>query len=398
VDSLLTDGEYTHWTSQDDDPIDNHFVFDFGERRKPVRIEWSDWGREDGAGHMRLAVSDEVHAGWTRVCGFSTRQTSDWQFHDVEPENQCIGRFLKVTIKRAHRPGFGLQLRGLRLYASAKPAPSNSQHVLHSTLVPKGVPKGVEYAFAKSTHSAAKHVESPQVHKAVHHDHIRLPISSKKPPSRVCDGVNVAYDGGTEWNWIELVKELRAENAKLTARLEDLQREKDSKAQHINHDMYLNAKNRVIVLEEQLQEEENKTRVIVLEAQLQEETNKARALGAEREVLDLQRRLMDLTGETAACDFNELRIKLEGERDEAVRAREHLEQTLAQVLNMNGWYTAPVDKCKSTGGIAPEPSPLPSTQASTQVSPEPSPPSSPRLAELAHWYDNRVTALHGTRK
>jgi hypothetical protein len=330
VASLLSGGEYTHWTSEDENPIDCNFVFDLGDRHAPARIEWSDWGREDGAAYMKLCVSDELHGSWSRIDGWAARQTSDWQFHDIATENRCLGRFWKIVIRRAHRPGFGLQLRGLRLYVCSKAVRSKDQHM-------------------QSSH---RRMDMPL-------SHVRTSVPPKKPSS-VCATLDTTHSAGTEWNWIELVKELRAENAQLNTKLQLLQGSvAEMDANLLEKDVQIGA------LKEQLQQ--GAKRLIQEQAQ------------SKREVWDLQQKLMNLTGETSTHECQ----RMQEARDEAIRSREHVEHVLSQLLSTSGWYVAPVGTAGSNGKFTPQYSPLPSTQASTQVSPEPSPSSSPRLAEVS---------------
>jgi hypothetical protein len=356
AESLLIGGDCTHWASEDEDPVDNHFVFDFGpgKRSAPGRIEWSDWGREDGAAFMKLAVSDELHTGWTRVCGWSTQQTSNWQFHDVAQENRCLGRYWKVTIKRAHRPGFGLQLRGLRLHVCGKPASPNS-----------------------------KHVQPSQVGRAVPHDNSRLAQSTVS--SRLLDAASCVELA--EQNCVELVKQLRAENEELTTKFQNLQSNmaKEHAQALAERDMHLHA------LQQQVQEETKKAM-----------REQARAQQLEGEVLHLRWKLNEKHSkeETNNTSFERDPAQYQfiaRERDEAVRARKHLESALSQVLSSQGWHAAPVNEKKLSRKSTPELSPLPSTQASTQVSPEPTPPSSPRMTELeAYLYDGTQVSQEPT--
>jgi len=375
--SLLVGADRTHWTSVHEDPIDNHFVFDFVDHRAPARIEWSDWGREDSAAYMKLAVSDDLHAGWVRVCGWSAQQTTQWQSHEIAPENQCRGRYWKITIKRAHKPGFGLQLRGLRLYACAKP-PLPHDKLVQSTPVRQATPQ--------------EHTRKPLGSHS-------QPLPTKKPLGKL---LMSATHNEVEKNLVELVQELRAENAQLATKLHDVQRNM-SKAHAealAERDEHLHA------LQQQLQDEAQKAM-----------REQARALKLEGDLLHLRRKLHEnhatnehngTASEDTTCEGKPVSRKshkrVEEERDEAIRARKQLESALSQVLGTHGWHAAPVNAwqavtCKLSTSPHRRPS-LASTQASTQVSPESSPralpvirgdmgasdlesspPSSPRLSE-----------------
>merc|ERR1712224_950048 len=104
-----------------------------------------------------------------------------------------------------------------------------------------------------------------------------------------------------------------------------------------------------------------------LKEQLQEAANKAtseqkRAGRLEEQILDLHQQLRDVTCVVAAPDCNEIHCKAQRERDEAIRAGEHLEQALSDVLNSQVWYTTRIQNLKVDGTFTPERSPLPSTQ------------------------------------